>query len=576
MPSKNMLPKGKRRHSVREDYRKARTAANDSAEVERLRREAEEFSGITVAGTVEAASEDAAQAADGMLETADFMDEEPTLEERIANNNWITTRGASGSKVAEETHAPPRYANRYARLEAEEQARAKVLALASVQPIEETDEEDERGVRQMQVNAEAAGVRLDAFLARALPDISRARVQALIDGGSVTVNGASAKSGLKLRGGEALVVSGALERPPLDATPEDIPLDVVYEDADLLVVNKPAGMMVHAGAGSAEHNRGTLVNALLGRMQGAGSERQTSATKAAESAALGSATTSLSAVAGEMRPGIVHRLDKDTSGLIVVAKHDSAHRKLSEMFASRSVHKSYLALVHGWLPKDEGTVRLPIARDAVRRIRMTTKDPDGRAAVSHWRVLRRLDTPWGKFSLVAVRIETGRTHQIRVHMAALGHPVAGDALYGAPARLRRRDDGALRPNEAGGVEEKAVAKEEGAKKLAAKKAAAKKAAAEKAAARKAVATKAHAKHALSADSAVDADADSAEDMTAASAADANADEPADDNEITLDRNFLHAAELSFEQPLTKKRVELATPLPAALQRLLARLEAEAR
>ena len=172
-------------------------------------------------------------------------------------------------------------------------------------------------------------------------------------------------------------------------------------------------MMVHAGAGDAPNgtdtrNRGTLVNALLFHFN------------------------KLSDVGGDLRPGIVHRLDKQTSGLILVAKDDSTHRKLGEMFAERQVAKTYIALVHGHVKKDDTTINLPIGRDLIRRTRMTTRRADGRTAVSHVHVLERLTAPYGPFTLVEVRIETGRTHQIRVHLQSLGHPVVGDTLYGAP------------------------------------------------------------------------------------------------------------------------------------------------
>ncbi len=259
-----------------------------------------------------------------------------------------------------------------------------------------------------------AGSRLDQFLVAHLPDVSRARVQALIEDEKILVDGKISKPSFKLRGGESIEVVGIYQPPPLRAIAEDIPLDVVYEDDDLAVINKPAGMMVHAGAGSTEEarNRGTLVNALLHRFGG------------------------LSEVGGELRPGIVHRLDKETSGLIVVAKNNLAHRKLAEQFSARKVHKKYIALVHGWPKKLKGTINAPIARDASRRTRMTTRGPSGRDAVSHYQVLERLESPYGKFALIEVRIETGRTHQIRVHMASLGHPVVGDSLYGAPGELR--------------------------------------------------------------------------------------------------------------------------------------------
>jgi len=264
------------------------------------------------------------------------------------------------------------------------------------------------------VGEEGAGRRLDQFLVSQLPDISRARVQELIAQKKVLVDGASAKASLRLRGNENIEIVGAAERPPLKAIAEDIPLDVVYEDDDLAVVNKPAGMMVHAGAGASEdeRNRGTLVNALLHRFR------------------------QLSGVSGELRPGIVHRLDKDTSGLIVVAKNDVAHRKLGEGFSGRRVKKTYIALVHGWLKKDRGTISSSISRDAVRRIRMTTRRSGGRDAVTHYEVQRRMEGAYGKFSLLKLMIETGRTHQIRVHLASLGHSVVGDRLYGAPAEIR--------------------------------------------------------------------------------------------------------------------------------------------
>jgi 23S rRNA pseudouridine1911/1915/1917 synthase len=264
------------------------------------------------------------------------------------------------------------------------------------------------------VAAEDAGKRLDQFLATRLDSISRARVQEMITEGKVLVNDSPAKPSLKLRGGERISVLGEAHRAPLKAIAEEIPLDIVYEDDDLAVINKPAGMMVHAGAGASDdaRNRGTLVNALLHHM------------------------ASLSKVSGDLRPGIVHRLDKETSGLIVVAKNDDAHRKLSAQFAAREVKKQYVALVHGWVKKDSGTLAQSISRDPVRRMKMTARLEGGRAAVTHYRVARRLDTRFGKFTLLDVKIDTGRTHQIRVHVVAMGHPVVGDTMYGAPAQAR--------------------------------------------------------------------------------------------------------------------------------------------
>jgi 23S rRNA pseudouridine1911/1915/1917 synthase len=269
--------------------------------------------------------------------------------------------------------------------------------------------------REIVVPAEAAGQRLDHFVATQLDGVSRSRVQLLIDQGDLLVDGRLQKASFKLRGGERIVIAGQMKAAPLTAAPEAIPLDVVYEDDDLAVVNKPAGMMVHAGSGASEEarSRGTLVNALLHRFQ------------------------SLSTTGGELRPGIVHRLDKQTSGLIVVAKNDRAHEALSAMFAGRRVEKTYIALVAGALARESGTISAGVSRDPVRRTRMTTRPSEqSRTAISHYRVERRLDTRFGKFTLVNVRIETGRTHQIRVHMASIGHPVVGDTLYGGAARLR--------------------------------------------------------------------------------------------------------------------------------------------
>lgn len=252
-----------------------------------------------------------------------------------------------------------------------------------------------------------AGERLDRFLAARLPRLSRTRIQSLVDHGRVTVNGAPGKRAYRLEEGDAVVLE--IPAPAAAAAqPESIPLEILYEDREVAVVNKPAGMIVHPGAGA---RSGTLVNALLHAF-GAGGQ--------------------LSSVGGQLRPGIVHRLDRETSGVLLVARNDPAHRALAEQFSARKIDKTYLALVHGLLKEDSGCIELPVARDLHRRIRMTTRRREGRAARTDWRVRLRLPG----FTLAEAGLHTGRTHQIRVHFSSLGHPVVGDTLYGAPREPR--------------------------------------------------------------------------------------------------------------------------------------------
>ena len=444
MPSKNMLPKGERRKSVKAEYRVQRTLAQERA--------------AALRESGEAADKVAAPRSHSTAQS----EEAPPVKSPWAHNPSLVTSGPESGKMPPEydTQSTRRYASPYAT----EPERPDIQVLEDLEP--------EDGVRTFTAEAAAKNVRLDAYLAKAIPDISRARVVLLIENGQVTVDAKPGKASHKLKGGELIEIEGDPQPQPLNATPEDIPLTIVYEDADLAVLDKPAGMMVHAGSGAPEHNRGTLVNALLFHL-GKG----------------------LSQVGGELRPGIVHRLDKQTSGLIVVAKNDLTHRKLGEMFSERRLRKSYLALVHGWPAQDSGTISLPISRDVIRRTRMTTRRAGGRTAVSHWKVLERIDGPYGRFTLLSVRIETGRTHQIRVHMQSLGHAVVGDTLYGAPRTLIPSS-----PKGAPRVEAES---------------------------------------------------------------------------LSLERNFLHAAELEFEHPRSGKKLDLRAPLPAELEQFLQQLRGPA-
>ncbi len=251
----------------------------------------------------------------------------------------------------------------------------------------------------MQICVETSGTRLDVFLAESNAELTRSRIQKLILDGNIKVNGSVVKANYKLREGDKIELTIP---PPKDTElkAEEIPLDIVYEDEHMLVVNKPQGMVVHPAAGNLE---GTLVNALMAHCG-----------------------DNLSGINGEVRPGILHRIDKDTSGLLLVAKDDRAHLGLSEQIKAHSLTREYMALVHGKIKEDSGTIDAPIGRDPKDRKKMTITNKNSRDAVTHFYVLERFD----KYTLVRCRLETGRTHQIRVHMSKNGHPIVGDPVYG--------------------------------------------------------------------------------------------------------------------------------------------------
>jgi len=256
--------------------------------------------------------------------------------------------------------------------------------------------------------------RLDRYLADQLSDLTRAQIKRLIDDGRVLLNGAPAKAAVKLRGGETLQI----EIPPpaiIEALPEAIPLVILYEDSDLIVVDKPAGMVVHPAPG---HVSGTLVNALLHHCH------------------------DLAGIGGELRPGIVHRIDKDTSGVLVVTKNDLTHQHLAGQFKAHSIERRYLALIHGQLQSQQGTIDQPIGRHPTERKKMSQRSRQGRRAVTHWKVLQCFEAD--RLSLLELRLETGRTHQIRVHLSERQLPLVADPVYGSAKRTNALEDPTLR------------------------------------------------------------------------------------------------------------------------------------
>jgi len=270
------------------------------------------------------------------------------------------------------------------------------------------------GARELLAAREHAGERLDRFLAGQLPELTRSQLKRLIDDGQVRIADAAVKAGLKLRGGE--VVRIVLPEPePVAAEPEAIPLTILYEDPHLIVIDKPAHMVVHPAPG---HRGGTLVNALLHHCR------------------------DLSGIGGVLRPGIVHRLDKDTSGVMVATKDDRTHQQLARQFKAHTIQRRYRALVHGLVQNERGTIDRAIGRHPGQRLKMSSSTRRGRRAVTHWQVLRRYDRD--RLTLLDLTLETGRTHQIRVHLAEMNLPVVGDPLYGNTRQARGLADAHLR------------------------------------------------------------------------------------------------------------------------------------
>lgn len=257
-------------------------------------------------------------------------------------------------------------------------------------------------MEELHLTADRSGERIDRFLSNDLENLSRSYIQKLLKDGGVLVNRKVVKPNYKLNTGDEILVQ-IPDPQTLDILPEDIPLDILYEDDDILVVNKPKGMVVHPSPGHYSH---TLVNAILYHCK-----------------------NRLSGINGVLRPGIVHRIDMDTTGSLLICKNDSAHQILAGQLKEHSITRRYHAVVHGNFKEDTGTVNAPIGRHPVDRKKMSTKAPNGRVAVTHYRVLERL----GNYTYIECELETGRTHQIRVHMASIGHPIVGDAVYG-PAK----------------------------------------------------------------------------------------------------------------------------------------------